>query len=106
MISLRHLRRGAFLATFLLAAAWAQAQDTGNGFLFQAPAGEISFRGGFDRAIAGSDVFAFAVKELTLNRRDFSSMTFATDVYYVLTARLHARFSFGVLLSTTPSAFR
>ncbi len=106
MISLRDLGRGARLVTFLLVAARAQAQDTGNGFLFQAPAGEISFRGGFDRAIAGSDVFAFAVKELTLNRPDFSSMTFATDVDYVLTPRLDARFSVGVSHSTTPSEFR
>lgn len=109
MISLRDLGRGAPLVTFvtvLLVAARSQAQDTGNGFLFQAPAGEISFRGGVDRASAGSDIFAFAVQELTLSRRDFSSMTFATDVDYVLTSRLAARFSFAVSRSTTPSQFR
>jgi hypothetical protein len=106
MISLRDLGRGALLVTFLLVAPRAEAQDAGNGFLFRAPTGEISFRGGVDRAIAGSDVFAFAVKELTLNRRDFSSMTFATDVDYVLTPRLDARFSFAVSQSTTPSQFR
>jgi hypothetical protein len=106
MISLRELGRGALLVAFLAMAALAQAQDTGNGFLFKAPVGEISFRGGFDRAIAGSDVFAFAVKELTLNQRDFSSMTFATDVDYGLTPRLSVRFSFAVSQSTTPSDFR
>ena len=106
MISPRDLGRSAFLVTFMLVAARAQAQDTGNGFLFRAPAGEISFRGGFDRAIAGSDVFAFAAKELTINRRDFSAITFATDVDYVLTPRLDVRFSFGVSHSTTPSEFR
>ena len=106
MISLRDFSRGAFLVAFLLVAARAQAQDTGNGFLFQAPAGEISFRGGFDRAIAGSDIFAFAVKELTLNQRDFSSMTFATDVDYGLTPRLSMRFSVAVSRSNTPSDFR
>src|ERR1700736_950307 len=73
-----------------------QAQDTGNGFLFRAPAGEVSFRGGFDRAIAGSDIFAFTVKELTLNQRDFSALTFATDVDKVLAPRFDVRFSFSV----------
>jgi hypothetical protein len=83
-----------------------QAQDTGNGFLFRAPTGEVSFRGGFDRAIAGSDIFAFTVKELTLNQRDFSALTFATDVDKVLTPRFDVRFSLSVSKSTTPSEFR
>jgi hypothetical protein len=82
------------------------AQDTGNGFLFRAPTGEVSFRGGFDRASAGSDLFAFTVKELTLNQRDFSGLTFATDVDKVLTPRFDVRFSFSASTSTTPSEFR
>jgi hypothetical protein len=90
----------------LSVATRAQAQAGGNGFLFRAPVGEVSFRGGFDRAIAGSDIFALTVKQLTLSQRDFSSPTFTTDVDYVLTARLDARFSFGVSQSTTPSSFR
>jgi hypothetical protein len=108
MISFRDLGRGAVavVAVLLLLANRAQAQNAGNGFLFQAPAGEVSFRGGFDRAIAGSDLFAFAVKQLTLNQRDFSAMTFATDVDCVLTPRLSARFSLAVSRSTTPSDFR
>ena len=106
MIRVRDLCRGALSLTLLLVAARAPAQDAGNGFLFRAPSGEISIRGGFDRAIASSDLFAFSVKELTLNRRDFSSAAFATDVDYVLTPRLSARFSVGVSSSTTPSEFR
>jgi hypothetical protein len=106
MISPRDLGRGALVVAVLLVADRAQAQDAGNGFLFQAPAGQVSFRGGFDRAIAGSDLFSFAVKELTLNQRDFSSMTFAADVDYGLTPRLSARFSFAFSRSTTPSNFR
>ncbi len=84
----------------------AAAQDTGNGFLFRAPTGDVSFRGGFDRAAAASDIFAFTVNELTLNRRDFSSLTFAMDVDKVLTPRFDVRFSLGVSQSTTPSEFR
>jgi hypothetical protein len=106
MSALRKLGRGLLLVPILLVAARADAQGGGKGFLFSAPLGEISLRGGFDRAIAGSDVFTFATKELTLRLRDFSSLTFAADVDYVLTPRLDARFSVAVSRSTTPSEFR
>jgi hypothetical protein len=108
MRSVRDLGPGLLLLLCLPAANPVQAQDLGNGdgFLFQAPRGEVSFRGGFDRATAGSDIFAFAVKELTLSQRDFSSMTFAADVDVVLTPRLNARFSVAVSQSNTPSSFR
>jgi hypothetical protein len=104
--SIRDLAVGVLLVLGLSGAVPVQAQDTGNGFLFRAPSGAVSFRGGFDRAAAGSDVFAFTVKQLTLSRRDFSSLTFATDMDYVLTPRLYARFSVGISRSTTPSEFR
>jgi len=89
-----------------LSASRVHAQDTGNGFLFRTPAGEVSFRGGFDRASAGSDVFAFTVQELTLSQHDFSGLTFTTDVDKTLTQRLDIRISFGISQSTTPSEFR
>jgi hypothetical protein len=106
MSSVRALGLGLLTVCCLFVADRVQAQDTGNGFLFRAPTGEVSFRGGFDRANAGSDVFAFTVKELTLNRRDFSALTFATDVDKVLTPRLDVRFSVGISQTTTPSEFR
>ena len=96
-----------FLAVaILVVAATAQAQQAGDGFLFKAPAGEISLRGGFDRAMADSDVFSFATDELTLSRRDFSSLTFAIDVDRVLTGRLSLNLSVASSRSTTPSEFR
>lgn len=49
------------------------AQTAGDGFLFRAPGGSFGVYGGFDRAIASSDVFTFVTKQLTLNRGDFSS---------------------------------
>jgi hypothetical protein len=104
--SIRDLGFGLLIVLSLSGAEPVQAQDTGNGFLFRAPSGQVSFRGGFDRAAAGSDLFAFTVKELTLRHRDFSSLTFATDIDYVLTPRFYARFSIGVSRSTTPSEFR
>jgi hypothetical protein len=84
----------------------ARAQESGDGFLFRAPRGDVSIRGGFNHAAAGSDLFSFTTSQLTLTTHDFSSLTFATDVDVVLTARLDARFGFGFSQSTTPSEFR
>ena len=106
MSSVRALGLGLLSVLCLFVTERVQAQDTGNGFLFRAPTGEVSFRGGFDRANAGSDIFAFTVKELTLRERDFSALTFGTDVDKVLTPRLDLRFSVGISQTTTPSEFR
>ena len=106
MRSVRALGLGLLTVLSLSVVDRVQAQDTGNGFLFRAPTGEVSFRGGFDRANAGSDIFAFTVKELTLRERDFSALTFGTDVDKVLTPRLDLRFSVGISQTTTPSEFR
>ena len=105
MISRPVIWLGVALFAVLLAAPCAHAQDA-NGFLFRAPAGAVTFRGGFDRANAGSDLFAFATEQLTLKRRDFSSMTFATDVDYRMTPRLDLSLSVSLSKSTTPSEFR
>ena len=92
---------------FLLSAAGrVQAQSGGEGFLFRAPQGEVSIRGGFNHAAAGSDLFTFTTSQLTLNPGDFSSLTFATDVDVTLTQRLSARFGFAVSQSDKPSEFR
>ena len=97
---------GVAVAAVLLAATPAHPQDAGNGFLFKAPAGAVTLRGGFDRANAGSDLFSFATEQLTLKRRDFSSITFAADVDYRVTPRLDASFGVSVSRSTMPSEFR
>ena len=44
-----------------------QAQGSGDGFLFRAPQGEVSIRGGFNHAATGSDLFSFTTSQLTLN---------------------------------------
>jgi hypothetical protein len=55
----------------------AAAQD---GFLFDQPMVTVTVRGGFNAARANSDVFDFFTDELTLERGDFSGMTFAGDL--------------------------
>ena len=107
MIADSLVRRGAIVVALVVLADRANAQESsGDGFLFKAPAGTVGFRLGFDRATADSDVFTFVTDQLTLNRRDFSSFTFATDFEYRLTPRLGALFSVAISRSTTPSEFR
>ena len=57
-----------------------QAQTQGSGFLFGAPTGSFTLRGGYALALAGSDFFDFTTDELTLNRRDFSSAAFDAEL--------------------------
>jgi hypothetical protein len=83
-----------------------QAQGSGEGFLFRAPQGEVSIRGGFNHAATGSDLFSFTASQLTISPGDFSAATFATDVDIALTARMSMRFGFAIAESTTPSEFR
>jgi len=91
---------------FSSAAGRVEAQSSGDGFLFRPPNGEVSIRGGFNHATAGSDLFSFTEHQLTVDRRDFSSLTFATDVDVALTPRMRMRFGFAIAQSNTPSEFR
>jgi hypothetical protein len=71
-----------------LAAAPALAQEaSGRGFLFGAPKGSISSRGGYSAPSAGSDVFSFVTEELTLGRGDFGSFSAGADVSVAVTNR-------------------
>lgn len=56
------------------------AQSAGDGFLFHSPLFTWGIHGGFDRAIASSDVFSFVTKQLTLSRGDFSSASFGSSL--------------------------
>jgi hypothetical protein len=102
-------RAGAGLAVACLLAIIARnadAQSAGRGFLFKEPVGSFTLRGGFDHANAGSDLFAFTTKELTISRGDFSGPTLAADLAFVLTPRLDIVFSAGYSGTNTPSEFR
>src|SRR6266516_2650180 len=56
------------------------AQSAGDGFLFHVPVATWTVRGGFDHAFASGDIFNFVTKQLTIDRSDFSSATFGTNV--------------------------
>src|SRR5206468_2898528 len=65
-----------------LIAAPASGQESGNGFLLGTPLGSLSIRGGYDHAMAGSDMFTDpqTIGLLSLSKRDFSSGSIAADV--------------------------
>ena len=98
----------ALLAGFTLTAAAAPvgAQGSGRGFLFDRPAGSFTIRAGYALANAGSGVFSDAVDQLTLSKRDFSSLTWGGDISYSPTARIDLVFDGGMSSSKHDSEFR
>ena len=86
------LHRTAFVtlgALFALGAgAPLHAQRSGDGYLFHEPQGRLTIRAGYDHANAGSDVFAQAINQLTINKRDFSGLTLGAEAGFALTSRL------------------
>jgi hypothetical protein len=76
----------------LLAASFggapALAQRSGDGFLFRRPVGTLTIRGGYDRAIAGSDFFREVTSRLTLNRGSFSAPAVGADLAFTLRDRV------------------
>ena len=86
---MRRTTTSVFAATALLCAAApsAFAQHAGDGYLFHAPDAQITLRGGYAFATAGSDLFQFATSELTLKRGDFSSLTGGAEVMFPVSGR-------------------
>lgn len=93
----------------LLAAAAPQlvsAQISGDGFRFGAPVGNWGVRGGFDHAMAGSDVFSFATDQLTLKHRDFSAYTVGATLGFRVRGRYYLTFDVGYSPATGRSEYR
>ncbi len=78
----------------------------GNGFLFGAPHGTISVRGGFAQPSAGSDVFSFVQEHLTLGRGDFGASALSGDIAVFVTDRLALQLSVGSSGRSVPSEYR
>jgi hypothetical protein len=94
------------VAVACLAAVPARAQSSGDGFLFRRPYVSFTLRGGFNRASAGSDIFAFTTTRLTLDRGDFGSATFGGEVGVVLAPRFDLALAYSVARKTSSSEFR
>jgi hypothetical protein len=84
----------------------ARAQDAGNGFLFGAPMGSFTLRGGWALARAHSDLFAFTTEQLTLDRGDFSSPDIEGDLAFRVAARTDVVVSTGLSGMNRRSEFR
>lgn len=83
-----------------------QAQSAGDGFLFHPPTVSWGLHGGFDRAIAGGDVFGFVTEQLTLSRGDFSSATFGGSFAIRVSPATHVVFDVSYASISRRSEFR
>lgn len=90
----------------LLLSGTAQAQGSGNGFLFGQPQGSFTIRGGFDRASAGGDLFGFVTDQLTLRRGDFSGPTVGGDLAFRVAPRFDVVLSGSYATANASSEFR
>ena len=84
------------LVTALAIAPPPHAQMAGDGFLFHRPNARIAIRGGYALASAGSDLFEFTTEQLTLDKRDFSSLSFGASLGFAATDRLDLTLDAGV----------
>jgi len=84
----------------------AAAQNSGKGFLFNQPVGSFSLRGGYAYALAGSDIFDEATSQLTLSKRDFSSLTFGGDISWSMKPRVDLVFDADFSRSSKGSEMR
>ena len=82
------------------------AQLAGNGYLFHAPYVTFDLRGGYSAASAGSDVFDDVTSQLTLNKRDFGSLTVGADVAFRVTSQVDLTLDAGYSRSSHQSEFR
>ena len=94
------------LTAFLAVAPAAGAQSGGPGFLFRRPAGSLTLRGGFDRALGNSDLFDFVRDELTLERGDFTGLNVGADLAIALSDRVDLMLGASHARSSARSEFR
>jgi opacity protein-like surface antigen len=95
------------MATLIVSASpAAMAQGTGDGFLFQQPAGSLTISGGYSHASAGSDLFSQVTNDLTLDKSDFSGLTIGADLAIKIAPRFDVVLSSSYAGSSTPSNYR
>ena len=96
VIRLTRLARSAVAAAagVLLTASASYAQEaSGHGFLFGAPTGSFSLRGGYAGASAASDLFSQVTSDFSLKRGDFASVGWGADLAFALHPRFDLVFS-------------
>jgi hypothetical protein len=101
------------LALMLLSAATAHGQTSsppqpsrGTDFLFGRPDASIALRGSWVFARAGSDVFDFVQDQLTVDKGDFNTGAFATDLGITLSPRADAVIGVDFSRASVASEYR
>ncbi|SRR6266567_100546 len=104
----RQRRSAALFAAIAIAAfpVAASAQSAGRGFLFGAPDGSFTLRGGWAMPTARSDLFAFTTDQLTLGRGDFGSPALEAEVAGRIFSRTDIVFTAGLSGMDKGSEFR
>jgi hypothetical protein len=110
------VRRSGFVAGvvafFVLVCAHGPAFAQGQGapprpdFLFGRPDASIALRGGWVFARAGSDLYEFVERELTIDKNDFNSANFATDFGIALSSRTDAVIGLEYSQTSVASEYR
>ena len=83
----------------------AAAQST-DGFLFKTPSVTMTFRGGYAVPSAGSEIFDFVQEQLTVEKRDFNTVTLAGEVAVQVADRVDVAVGLGFARSIKRSEFR
>jgi opacity protein-like surface antigen len=90
----------------LAVAPAARAQGSGSGFLFKQPVGSFTIRAGYTHPTAGGDLFDFVTDQLTLDKGDFSGLTFGAAAAITLSERLDAVISADYASTSQSSEYR
>jgi hypothetical protein len=83
-----------------------RSPDRNADFLFGRPTASIGVRGSWVFASAGSDLFDFITRQLTLDKEHFNRPAFAADVAFNLTSRLQVEGGFEITRMQRASEYR
>jgi len=90
----------------LLSPRGADAQEIGDGFLFEQPRATLTFNLGYGVPSAGSDFFDYVTTEFTLDKGDFRSAVFGGGLSFFLNERLDLAFEFSFARSSSWSHYQ
>jgi hypothetical protein len=101
-------RRGWLTGAALIAAAAMPlgAQGTGNGYLFGEPTGGLGIRAGWFVASASSQFYRDAIRDLNVDKSDFSAPTLGADFALRLSPRIDVTFDGSFTSLTRSSHYR
>ena len=105
----RHRRTARALAAAaigVLALASPAMAQSGDGYLFGAPQGSLTLRGGFSQASAKSDIFDETMQQLTLSRRDFGGFSGGIEGAVRVAPSVDLTLDVGYSHTSAPSHYR